>query len=166
MPSTSRRGRCAVESDKTKCCVRLWRDLEYDRCSRTATVERAGWYYCALHDPVCREKRREERLASCDLDDARTREAAALERAEKAEAELAAEKAESIRIDKHVAEQDRKISTLLAKNEKAEAALASLIEAVWEVTKMRSAVALVKSDPVEAWNILTTALEAARKVKT
>jgi len=47
----------------TKCCERVrganlgWR-YEYKQCSRLATVEREGKFYCKQHDPEARDAKR------------------------------------------------------------------------------------------------------------
>jgi len=50
----------------TKCCERVpgaklgWR-REYKQCSRPATIERRGKFYCKQHDPMEREAKRQQK---------------------------------------------------------------------------------------------------------
>ena len=55
-----------------ECSVRIWgARVSSWQCSKKATVEREGKYYCTIHDPVRVEKKEKERSAKYHEKDCR-----------------------------------------------------------------------------------------------
>ena len=53
---------------KQKCSAKTYRDWHFYPCSRKATVEREGKWYCWQHDPERAIKQNQKRQAQCDAE--------------------------------------------------------------------------------------------------
>lgn len=52
------------------CCAHVWRNSWKFSCSRRASVERDGKWYCWIHDPVAREEKQKAHRAKWARNDA------------------------------------------------------------------------------------------------
>ena len=82
---------------KEQCCEKVWQGYRWGKCTRTATVEHDGLWYCWQHAPEYVAKKKLEELKALEASNAARDERDKHHWAEQAAREAALEKAETWR---------------------------------------------------------------------